>query len=116
MIEQRQLTVQESELTESERGKIAIETYQKELIEILNPSLNDSLLPYLETENAITSGNRQAIESRTSNLDKLNELFKFLKVKDKGCQALIDFLKSEKQYGMAEKLQIAKSGTQAGKF
>lgn len=93
-----------------ERRKLAIETHKKELMEILDPCLNDSLLPYLESENVITAGNRQTIEARRSNLDKLNELFKFLKVKEKGCLGLIDFLKYEGHLEMAEKLETYLSG------
>lgn len=87
------------------RQEEAVDKHSDELMKALRPSLNDSFLPYLEYRKVISAGNRLTIEGKRSDFDKMIILFDFLKVKEKGWQGLIDFLKQEGHPSLAKTLE-----------
>lgn len=93
----------------------AIEEYSDDLIKVLRPSLNESVLPYLMFRKVITPEDRLAIEKRLSDFDKVYQLFEILKAKVKGWQGLIDFLKHEGQTVLAAKLENLAKATASSK-
>lgn len=85
----------------NQKRKSAIDFGKSQLVDYLEKSV-ESLMDYLEKTNVINSGERDVVKCQKTEQKKTIDVLQLLTVKDHGWEALISYLCSNNQKGLAE--------------